>query len=292
MVEDQDERFGVLGGHCCSFVRSLKSDRWCGLERVYGAASAARAADRVGGAHPPPRRVAGGGAAGLPRSGSSATTAPSTRSSRCMPIARSTQRATPSSGCCAARDLGPLGGVPFAVKDLEDVAGMPDDLRLAALHRRNVARRRFDQRRPPAPPAPIRSARPTRRSSAPTCRRATACSGRRATRGSSIARRVGRAAARPRRSSAAWCRWSRRPTAAARSAIRRPSPGCVGLKPTFRRVPQRPEPILTFDDTAVCGPADPDRPRRGPPRRRDVPVPARRIPARCRRRRSHAGHRR
>ena len=30
--------------------------------------------------------------------------------------------------------------------------------------------------------------------------------------------------------------------------------GCVGLKPTFRRVPQRPDPILVFDDTAVWGP--------------------------------------
>ncbi len=30
--------------------------------------------------------------------------------------------------------------------------------------------------------------------------------------------------------------------------------GCVGLKPTFRRVPFRPDPILVFDDTAVWGP--------------------------------------
>ncbi len=30
--------------------------------------------------------------------------------------------------------------------------------------------------------------------------------------------------------------------------------GCVGLKPTFRRIPQRPDPILVFDDTAVWGP--------------------------------------
>ena len=30
--------------------------------------------------------------------------------------------------------------------------------------------------------------------------------------------------------------------------------GCFGLKPTFRRVPQRPDPILVFDDTAVWGP--------------------------------------
>ena len=39
-------------------------------------------------------------------------------------------------------------------------------------------------------------------------------------------------------------------------SIRHPAAftGCVGLKPTFRRVPQRPNPILTFDDTAVWGP--------------------------------------
>lgn len=30
--------------------------------------------------------------------------------------------------------------------------------------------------------------------------------------------------------------------------------GCFGLKPTFRRIPQRPDPILVFDDTAVSGP--------------------------------------
>ncbi len=30
--------------------------------------------------------------------------------------------------------------------------------------------------------------------------------------------------------------------------------GCFGLKPTFRRIPQRPDPILVFDDTAVWGP--------------------------------------
>jgi len=39
-------------------------------------------------------------------------------------------------------------------------------------------------------------------------------------------------------------------------SIRHPAAftGCVGLKPTFRRVPQRPNPVLTFDDTAVWGP--------------------------------------
>lgn len=39
-------------------------------------------------------------------------------------------------------------------------------------------------------------------------------------------------------------------------SIRHPAAltGCVGLKPTFRRVPQRPDPILVFDDTSVWGP--------------------------------------
>jgi Asp-tRNA(Asn)/Glu-tRNA(Gln) amidotransferase A subunit family amidase len=39
-------------------------------------------------------------------------------------------------------------------------------------------------------------------------------------------------------------------------SIRHPAAfaGCVGLKPTFRRVPQRPQPVLTFDDTSVWGP--------------------------------------
>jgi len=39
-------------------------------------------------------------------------------------------------------------------------------------------------------------------------------------------------------------------------SIRHPAAfsGCVGLKPTFRRVPQRPDPILVFDDTTVWGP--------------------------------------
>lgn len=39
-------------------------------------------------------------------------------------------------------------------------------------------------------------------------------------------------------------------------SIRHPAAftGCVGLKPTFRRVPFRPDPILTFDDTSVWGP--------------------------------------
>ena len=39
-------------------------------------------------------------------------------------------------------------------------------------------------------------------------------------------------------------------------SIRHPAAftGCVGLKPTFRRVPQRPDPVLTFDDTVVWGP--------------------------------------
>ena len=39
-------------------------------------------------------------------------------------------------------------------------------------------------------------------------------------------------------------------------SIRHPAAftGCVGLKPTFRRVPMRPDPVLTFDDTSVWGP--------------------------------------
>jgi len=39
-------------------------------------------------------------------------------------------------------------------------------------------------------------------------------------------------------------------------SIRHPAAltGCVGLKPTFRRVPIRPDPILVFDDTSVWGP--------------------------------------
>jgi len=39
-------------------------------------------------------------------------------------------------------------------------------------------------------------------------------------------------------------------------SIRHPAAlsGCVGLKPTFRRVPLRPDPILVFDDTSVWGP--------------------------------------
>jgi Asp-tRNA(Asn)/Glu-tRNA(Gln) amidotransferase A subunit family amidase len=39
-------------------------------------------------------------------------------------------------------------------------------------------------------------------------------------------------------------------------SIRHPAAfsGCVGLKPTFRRVPMRPNPVLTFDDTSVWGP--------------------------------------
>lgn len=150
-------------------------------------------------------------------------------------------------------DLGPLGGVPFAVKDLEDVAGMRTTFgsplfadNVARDDSINVARLR------------AAGAHPIGKTNTPEfgayMQTSNAVFG--ATRNPwHLERTPGGSSG----GSAAALVAGLVPLATASDgggSIRHPAAfaGCVGLKPTFRRVPQRPQPILTFDDTSVWGP--------------------------------------
>jgi len=150
-------------------------------------------------------------------------------------------------------DLGPLGGVPFGVKDLEDVAGMRTTFgsplfadNIATRDSINVARLR------------AAGAYPIGKTNTPEfgayMQTSNAVFG--ATRNPwNLDRTPGGSSG----GAAAALVGGLVPLATASDgggSIRHPAActGCVGLKPTFRRVPQRPLPILTFDDTSVWGP--------------------------------------
>lgn len=150
-------------------------------------------------------------------------------------------------------DLGPLGGVPFAVKDLEDVAGMRTTYgsplfvdNVASADSLNVARLR------------AAGAYPIGKSNTPEfgAYMQTANNVFGATRNPwNLERTPGGSSG----GAAAALVGGLVPLVTASDgggSIRHPAAfsGCVGLKPTFRRVPQRPEPVLTFDDTSVWGP--------------------------------------
>jgi aspartyl-tRNA(Asn)/glutamyl-tRNA(Gln) amidotransferase subunit A len=150
-------------------------------------------------------------------------------------------------------DLGPLGGVPFAVKDLEDVAGMRTTYG-SPLFADNVASADSIQ------VARLRAAGayPIGKTNTPEFGAYMQTSNNvfGATRNPwNLERTPGGSSG----GAAAALVGGLVPLVTASDgggSIRHPAAftGCVGLKPTFRRVPQRPEPILTFDDTAVWGP--------------------------------------
>lgn len=150
-------------------------------------------------------------------------------------------------------DLGPLGAIPFAVKDLEDVAGMVTTFgsplftdNVAACDSINVARLR------------AAGAYPIGKTNTPEfgayMQTSNAVFG--PTRNPwNLERTPGGSSG----GAAAALVGGLVPLATASDgggSIRHPAAftGCVGLKPTFRRVPQRPAPTLTFDNTGVCGP--------------------------------------
>ena len=134
------------------------------------------------------------------------------------------QAAKIDSRVAAGEDPGPLAGVPIGIKDLEDVAGHADDVRIRPVQGQHRVRATASRRPACAAPVPSSSARRRRRSSAPRRRHARCCSARRATRGTSNARRAARPAVR-RRPSPRPCSRSRAvPTAAARSASPRRTP--------------------------------------------------------------------
>jgi Asp-tRNA(Asn)/Glu-tRNA(Gln) amidotransferase A subunit family amidase len=153
----------------------------------------------------------------------------------------------------AGDDPGPLAGVPFAVKDLEDVAGMRTTFG-SLLFRDNVAARDSLQ------VARLRAAGayPIGKSNTPEfgayMQTSNPLFG--PTRNPwNLERTPGGSSG----GAAAALVGGLVPLATASDgggSIRHPAAftGCVGLKPSFRRVPQRPEPCLTFDDTAVWGP--------------------------------------
>ncbi len=153
----------------------------------------------------------------------------------------------------AGAAVGPLAGVPFAAKDLEDVAGMLTTFgsplfadNMAARDSLNVARLR------------AAGAFPIGKSNTPEfgayMQTSNALFG--ATRNPwNLERTPGGSSG----GAAAALVGGLVPLVTASDgggSIRHPAAfcGCVGLKPTFRRVPQRPEPVLVFDDTVVWGP--------------------------------------
>jgi len=150
-------------------------------------------------------------------------------------------------------DIGPLAGLPFAVKDLEDVAGMITthgsplyETNRAESDSINVARMR------------AAGAIPIGKSNTPEFGAYMQTSNQvfGATRNPwALERTPGGSSG----GSAAALVAGLVPLVTASDgggSIRIPAcfSGCVGLKPTFRRIPQRPDPILVFDDTAVWGP--------------------------------------
>lgn len=150
-------------------------------------------------------------------------------------------------------DLGPLGGIPFAVKDLEDVAGMRTTFgsplfadHVAAEDSLNVARLRAAGAYPigktntPEFGAYMQTSNPVFGATRNPWNLERTPGG---SSGGAAAALVGGLVPLVTASDGG-------------GSIRHPAAftGCVGLKPTFRRVPQRPQPILTFDDTSVWGP--------------------------------------
>jgi Asp-tRNA(Asn)/Glu-tRNA(Gln) amidotransferase A subunit family amidase len=153
----------------------------------------------------------------------------------------------------AGEDPGPLAGIPFAVKDLEDVAGMRTTFgsplfadNVARADSINVARLR------------AAGAYPIGKANTPEfgAYMQTSNSVFGATRNPwNLDRTPGGSSG----GSAAALVGGLVPLVTASDgggSIRHPAAftGCVGLKPTFRRVPQRPDPVLVFDDTVVWGP--------------------------------------
>jgi Asp-tRNA(Asn)/Glu-tRNA(Gln) amidotransferase A subunit family amidase len=173
---------------------------------------------------------------------------------------------------------GPLAGVPFAVKDLEDVAGMRTTFG-SPLFEHNVAERDSLN------VARLRAAGayPIGKANTPEfgayMQTSNAVFG--ATRNPwNLERTPGGSSG----GSAAALVAGLVPLVTASDgggSIRHPAAftGCVGLKPSFRRVPQRPNPVLTFDDTAVWGPLTLTVRDGGARRRRDVRTERRR--SRC-----------
>ena len=150
-------------------------------------------------------------------------------------------------------DVGPLAGVPFAVKDLEDVAGMRTTYG-SPLFADNVAERDSLQVERLRGAGAVVIGKTNTPEFGAYMQTSNSVFG--ATRNPWNRERT------PGGSSggaAAALVAGLVPLATASDgggSIRHPAAfsGCVGLKPTFRRVPVRPHPVLTFDATAVRGP--------------------------------------
>jgi aspartyl-tRNA(Asn)/glutamyl-tRNA(Gln) amidotransferase subunit A len=153
----------------------------------------------------------------------------------------------------AGEDVGPLAGVPFAVKDLEDVAGMVTTFG-SPLFTANVAEQDSIQ----VERLRAAGAFPVGKTNTPEFGAYMQTSNKvfGATRNPwNLERTPGGSSG----GSAAALVAGLVPLVTASDgggSIRHPAAftGCVGLKPTFRRVPFRPDPVLTFDDTSVWGP--------------------------------------
>ena len=180
-----------------------------------------------------------------------------------LTTARSVDRAMKMGGT----GLGPLAGVPFGVKDLEDCAGMP-----------TTQGSRWFADGPPAIADSIHVGRLRAAGAIPIGKTATPEFGAWAYTASPLlgvtrnpwdpaARPAVRAAARAPPCRRAWCRSARRATAAGRSAPRPASPDSSGCSARYGRIP-------TFGDThlaqnAVVGSAHHHRRRHRPAARRD-----------------------
>jgi aspartyl-tRNA(Asn)/glutamyl-tRNA(Gln) amidotransferase subunit A len=167
---------------------------------------------------------------------------------------RATKEACALEGRIAAgEDLGPLAGVPFGVKDLEDVGGMVTTFG-SPLFTENVARQDSIQ----VERLRAAGAFPIGKTNTPEfgVYMQTSNNVFGPTRNPwNLERTPGGSSG----GSAAALVAGLVPLVTASDgggSIRHPAAftGCVGLKPTFRRVPFRPDPILTFDDTSVWGP--------------------------------------
>ena len=200
-----------------SSVAAVERDRGPGRR---GAAAALVDGAGTGRRDPPPGAVGARGGRLAPGPDRGRSIRASTRSSACGPRRRWPRPRPRTAAPAAGEPLGPLHGLPIAIKDLEDTAGIRTTYGSVAFAEHVPAADSLAGGAPARGRGDRGRARPTPLSSGSARTRSTRCSAPPATRGRWIARPAGAAAGRARRSPRACCPSPTAPTTAAASATR------------------------------------------------------------------------